>query len=305
MDLLCLTVDDMEYNELLLQKEWSHKCNDILSRDKFTCQNCGCIGFHNGDSYLCLDSIEDAYPLLNDFTIDGKSFPDFLKSMGDFEYENIEDINFYEDDISNDKDDVRHAFLYIYSKDSKYFSNTLIKHHKIAFNYPYKHEPGSAILLKNIITIDRVQIDRSYTYIVNCNKQVTKYVYVIISGSNNYLDSHYLSSNYSFSIIWGHQILILSFTTNDILYKGLNIHHKYYIKGRKPWEYDNDALVTLCEKCHKEIHEKEKIPVKDENYSLLYYPPICERCGGSGYLQQYYYYKEGVCFLCGGEGVIM
>jgi hypothetical protein len=30
----------------------------------------------------------------------------------------------------------------------------------------------------------------------------------------------------------------------------LNVHHKKYIYGRKPWEYDNADLITLCEDCH-------------------------------------------------------
>lgn len=43
----------------------------------------------------------------------------------------------------------------------------------------------------------------------------------------------------------------------------LNVHHRYYVKGRKPWEYENDSLVCLCENCHKtttdiigEIHRR-------------------------------------------------
>lgn len=34
----------------------------------------------------------------------------------------------------------------------------------------------------------------------------------------------------------------------------LNVHHKQYIYGKMPWEYDNTNLVTLCEKCHKIQH---------------------------------------------------
>ena len=30
----------------------------------------------------------------------------------------------------------------------------------------------------------------------------------------------------------------------------LHVHHKRYIKGLKPWEYDDDDLITLCERCH-------------------------------------------------------
>lgn len=32
----------------------------------------------------------------------------------------------------------------------------------------------------------------------------------------------------------------------------LHIHHRHYINGRKPWDYPDTLLVTLCHKCHKE-----------------------------------------------------
>jgi hypothetical protein len=31
----------------------------------------------------------------------------------------------------------------------------------------------------------------------------------------------------------------------------LNVHHRYYEKGRAPWEYPDAAFVTLCEDCHE------------------------------------------------------
>jgi CRISPR/Cas system-associated protein Cas10 (large subunit of type III CRISPR-Cas system) len=34
----------------------------------------------------------------------------------------------------------------------------------------------------------------------------------------------------------------------------LSVHHKYYIQGNDPWDYSNDALVTLCNTCHKNEH---------------------------------------------------
>jgi hypothetical protein len=33
----------------------------------------------------------------------------------------------------------------------------------------------------------------------------------------------------------------------------LHVHHRAYIKGRKPWEYDEDQLEVLCEACHEAI----------------------------------------------------
>lgn len=37
----------------------------------------------------------------------------------------------------------------------------------------------------------------------------------------------------------------------------LNVHHSYYEKGRKPWEYPAHSLNTLCESCHKARHKTE------------------------------------------------
>lgn len=37
--------------------------------------------------------------------------------------------------------------------------------------------------------------------------------------------------------------------------KTLNVHHRYYKKGAKPWEYDNSAFACLCEECHEERHK--------------------------------------------------
>lgn len=33
--------------------------------------------------------------------------------------------------------------------------------------------------------------------------------------------------------------------------KELQIHHLYYDKNLKPWEYSNEALVTMCLDCHE------------------------------------------------------
>ena len=36
----------------------------------------------------------------------------------------------------------------------------------------------------------------------------------------------------------------------------LNAHHLYYIKGNRPWEYDDDAIVTVCNECHGILHKE-------------------------------------------------
>ncbi|MCX7987037.1 MAG: HNH endonuclease [Bacteroidales bacterium] len=47
----------------------------------------------------------------------------------------------------------------------------------------------------------------------------------------------------------------------------LQVHHRqYYFYSRlnqyaKPWDYPEDVLITLCERCHKEGHKLYTIPV--------------------------------------------
>lgn len=38
----------------------------------------------------------------------------------------------------------------------------------------------------------------------------------------------------------------------------LNVHHSFYETGKAPWEYDTDTLFTVCECCHKVIHDCQK-----------------------------------------------
>ena len=104
------------------------------------------------------------------------------------------------------------------------------------------------------------------------------------------------SGNYFFS---------LRLNPIDSGFKCLNIHHKYYVRGRKPWEYPNDALITLCQECHQNRHHNSKVPLYNSNHELLAELSPCPRCGGSGYLPQYHYHMNGICFECGGEGVVI
>ena len=48
--------------------------------------------------------------------------------------------------------------------------------------------------------------------------------------------------------------------------ENLQVHHKYYMrypdgKMAEPWDYPDDKLVTLCDRCHREWHGKHKVKV--------------------------------------------
>lgn len=36
--------------------------------------------------------------------------------------------------------------------------------------------------------------------------------------------------------------------------KILHVHHMYYVEGKEVFDYDDDALITLCEDCHNKFH---------------------------------------------------
>ena len=107
-------------------------------------------------------------------------------------------------------------------------------------------------------------------------------------------DSHY---NY---ICFTNRITELDFIPD------LNVHHKHYIKGKMAWEYSDNVLVTLCPTCHKSEHENNTILVYSDEKLMESEPTeICQRCEGLGYLPQYSHVENGICFSCGGAGVLL
>lgn len=64
----------------------------------------------------------------------------------------------------------------------------------------------------------------------------------------------------------------------------LQVHHKQYIKGRKPWEYPLQECQTLCKGCHSSIHGITKPQIGWEFISqddLGDLTGTCENCGAS------------------------
>lgn len=52
----------------------------------------------------------------------------------------------------------------------------------------------------------------------------------------------------------------------------LHVHHKQYINGRQPWEYELQDLDTLCETCHQKEHDliPDKETARKMEHWLLY-----------------------------------
>jgi hypothetical protein len=41
--------------------------------------------------------------------------------------------------------------------------------------------------------------------------------------------------------------------------KTLHVHHKQYVKGREPWDYETSNFEALCEDCHESAHNDKEL----------------------------------------------
>ena len=47
-------------------------------------------------------------------------------------------------------------------------------------------------------------------------------------------------------------------------FDGLQVHHRYYENGKMPWDYPDEALVTLCLDCHPAEHDRPTHPIRED-----------------------------------------
>ncbi len=99
-----------------------------------------------------------------------------------------------------------------------------------------------------------------------------------------------------------YQIFGLINETNDnwIYVRDLHVHHRYYKKGYKAWEYPESALITLCWSCHELLHKNNTVPVLNEKDEIIGEMNYCYRCHGAGHFPEYSHVKKGICFRCKG-----
>lgn len=70
----------MKYEDLLEKDEWEVKRYEILARDNYTCQDCGCRGINN-DIFFPISSISDLDILLPDCLFDGEDLRSFCNHI--------------------------------------------------------------------------------------------------------------------------------------------------------------------------------------------------------------------------------
>ena len=152
------------------------------------------------------------------------------------------------------------------------------------------HEPIKKYSLTEIIESNR--IDENFIKKINRVSPVA--IRELSDDENHFHINHLLASK---SFIDSHDEYYWIFN------KTLHVHHKYYNLKKLPWEYPNEALTTLCDDCHKEVHAKNKIPLVSDSGVQICLLDSCTTCSGTGTRPEYNYYMGGVCFSCGGSGI--
>lgn len=294
----------MAYKELLKEKEWHQKCQEILNRDKFVCQDCGCLGFHNESGYLVLDNVYCLDYVLDRWQLQGKGISKFIDDIPEFRLENLGNIKYIDD--SEGIEELYHKIrLCKQSKEgTNYFKSRFhFPDAEIICNQDVDSLSGKGTVLFSQIEINDINIESSWIDAFVFNQSLSNKVFLYFHGCNYSFNNKYVNSKYILGLTIENVFLRFTIFTRSIVYRGLNVHHQYYVQGLKPWEYPDDALITLCEDCHKKRHQESTISVYNSNRKYLDALSPCPKCGGSGYLPKYHHIENGICFQCGGEGV--
>ena len=300
----------MTYAELLTQKEWYNKCNDILLRDKLTCQVCGSIGFHKNTIYVT-ESLDEVDKIINEKVLLGVKYSTLIAQTfeGYNEYDEGDDSGLYID--SDGKiiwEQYQNVNIIKQCPYDDYFVNKIRLYKKDGNFFRFRTESICPIFITHtpIVPLE-FKVHRYNTFIHFDDGTRMSCPMAILVFDEELTNKYYLSiEDDMICVTYKNYVFFVFQSRYSYKYRGLNIHHKYYVFGKKPWEYENDALVTLCGDCHKKQHEKP-IPMYRSllKKDVLRYCEKCDRCGGTGYLPQYDYYQDGVCFKCGGEGTVV
>jgi hypothetical protein len=174
----------------------------------------------------------------------------------------------------------------------------------------YKNDnyiPYAQYLRTNELKTKRLEIlDRDLFRCIKCNGFETKVIKTSINTPFGNVEDPNLEWSSPEIIIWTNLEGKEKFSTitkpigKPNKSYNLHIHHKKYVINKLPWEYSNDDLETLCNHCHKKVHEEQDIFIYNEDGNIILDYNNCDRCNGTGYLAQYKYIQNGICFKCKG-----
>ncbi len=255
----------MTYIELLQSVEWVKKRNEIINRDENKCQSCF------NQKYL-----EKTILPFNVRPHADKS----ILLLGEAPFEIIVD------------------------KKKSYFSD-LKKKSKESILIILDTLDGKIQVLGNcVLNISFTNDDLMREHENLINKQLEKYDTARKDAIKKYLMDTTLKNNLELKKSFFYRYLRENIDNENSIrwfnIKNLHVHHKYYQIGKLPWEYPNEALVTLCWDCHETLHKNLHIPLINELGLRIGKLRPCSRCFGAGSFPEFSHIQNGICFRCYG-----
>lgn len=307
----------MTYKELLQQEEWHEKCNAVLQRDKYTCKECGCVGFHSNTIYIA-DTLEEADRVIDEKVFVGCRFSEIVKQI---KSGYLESRKRKETELRPGLTEDKRKDLLLGKIPWKPSQRLEVAQTRKISGY-YQYQFLSELIDSQIDPFSRhveIKVYSKKEYKSLSFRFTECYLYVPTSygtvGCPFFIMEYEQPITEEFIIDVENEGVNISFDKYSItvdtmrsycLPKCLNVHHTYYVEGKNPWEYPDDALETLCEDCHQMRHEKPVPCYRSLNMKdVVCHYSRCNRCKGSGYLPQYNHVQHGICFECNGEGVII
>lgn len=251
----------MTYPEQLDKIQWKNKRTEILKRDSYKCQNC---------------SNENLVSEFDKGFFSGFCFPNSQEAI---HIDNFGTVKFMRSGIKKNYSKFLKESAVVYSKKIPKWKRMILGIRKLDSKEKVVFEKYSFQInelkkkFKNSFDHDRFQklVDKNLEL-----KEKRRIEFIELNKRNNKKEFEW------------------------IFMLGLHIHHKYYIKGFNAWEYKNNALITLCQSCHENLHKNQKIPVYNRELELLGHYKYCERCHGAGVFPEYSHVQNGICFRCHG-----
>jgi 5-methylcytosine-specific restriction endonuclease McrA len=84
----------------------------------------------------------------------------------------------------------------------------------------------------------------------------------------------------------------------------LHIHHNYYKADTDPWDYPDDAMITVCELCHRKVEfvkwltRKGRVLLTKDNFQLedinSVFRLIDHQLMTNNHMESYVRYEEGM-----------
>ena len=315
----------MDYKEQLETTEWKEKREKILQRDNYHCQHCGKFGICGDDIYIPLHTINDIKTYIADEKLQKLIIDSFLELDNGVKTHDYNELPIIDKKIKQEK-----CLFYLYKglnenlvSNSKFkiipiishdwiekHSSWTIKDDRSYFSFPTCNRKNDWILMnkdKEFLQPShgmKIEINNHTSissYNVNENNNMEKniiFLYTTTTSINVFFINIYIKDKHFTGYFYS------NLCKQEYNFPILNIHHKSYITNHNAWEYENSNLITLCESCHQKEHEQHKILLLNENNKPLKYMHTCSRCGGIGYIRKYKHIQNGVCFNCGGIGVV-